>query len=147
MLMKLENPDGPKLHEASPSRILVRVGIAVVVVAAFLTTASVITPSASRASDEEGALTEEQIEQMLAEADPVGTEAPDDLPSLGMMEGRERNIYISASPEGPRYTITDSLGNILGENLTASEVEEQFPDLGLENMVSGVGLMADVPLD
>lgn len=52
--------------------------------------------------------------------------------SLGRFQGSDHAVHIIATPEGPRYTITDASGNILESLLEEFEVYSALEAHGIE---------------
>ena len=52
--------------------------------------------------------------------------------SLGRYQGVDHAVHIVATPEGPRYTITDASGNILESLLEEFEVYSALESHGIE---------------
>jgi hypothetical protein len=52
--------------------------------------------------------------------------------SLGRYQGADHAVHIVATPEGPRYTITDAAGNILEARLHDHEVYSALEAHGIE---------------
>ncbi len=61
----------------------------------------------------------------------ITTETPE-FTSLGRYQGVDHAVYIVATPEGPRYTITDASGNILESLLEEFEVYSALESHGIE---------------
>jgi len=59
----------------------------------------------------------------------LGTPTLDTAGTLGTLLGAQQRVHILSTPDGPRYTITDTDGRILAEQLTDSELRTRFPDL------------------
>jgi len=61
---------------------------------------------------------------------------PESIGSLGNLTSLEYTVEIHATVDGPRYTVRDANGVILGALLEATEVEQIAPGLELEGMLS-----------
>jgi len=108
-------------------RTLARVAIAAAGVGAFFLAAESINPHHSTAAPS------------LPSAPSAGEDAaPGALPehvearSLGRYQGKDHAVHIIATPEGPRYTITDAVGNILEAKLHEDEVRSALEAHGIE---------------
>ena len=53
---------------------------------------------------------------------------------LGTLHGARHEVWAYASPEGPRYTVIDALGNVLMEDAHADDVYRTVPEVDLKNM-------------
>ncbi len=103
------------------ARFSVTIGRLLVIVTltrAFLFMASIFVPDESRAGNT-------QI------ADDAGTSLPsadahDGLSSLGELKGVRHTVKIFATPEGPRYSIFDSDGVVIGTLLSMRQVIRHF---------------------
>jgi len=123
-------------------RTLTRVAVAAVAVAVFFVAADSIDPHQSTAAPSlptrPDAATENQ-------------DAPDYVKarSLGRYQARDHAIHIVATPEGPRYTITDPLGNILEAKLHEDELRSALEAHGIESGApadnAATIMMADQP--
>jgi hypothetical protein len=103
-------------------RTLGRVFVAILGVGALLVAASSFEPGESEA---------------LPAIAPSSTAAPQATPdptekSLGRYQGVDHAVHIVATPEGPRYTITDAAGNILETRLHDHEVYSALEAHGIE---------------
>ncbi|MBL8763322.1 MAG: hypothetical protein JNM07_03535 [Phycisphaerae bacterium] len=72
---------------------------------------------------------------------------------LGQLVGREHLVKIYAGAAGPRYTVSTPDGQILREDLSATDAIRLFPALKLEGLISdptdapaGTPLMSAEPL-
>ncbi len=126
--MKMPRPvDAPRpsLRDARP--VLLRVGTALGIAIGFLWVTSRIDPEPSSA----------QFVAPQSESAQISKSK-----SLGSFEGRDHTIRIVATPDGPRYTITDPHGVIIADKLTKDEVYERFPTFQLDTMTAGPLMMA-----
>lgn len=105
----------------SSPRTLGRVCIAVAGVGVFLFAARSIDPGASVAAP---ALP-------MNPAPTTEAAAPSD-DSLGSFRAVDYTLHAVATPEGPRYTITDAAGNILESMLADEEVASALESHGIE---------------
>jgi len=62
---------------------------------------------------------------------------------LGTLEGRGHHLLIFATPDGPRYTALDALGNPIASDLTSDEVYRVSPDADVDRLISGPVMLAD----
>lgn len=59
---------------------------------------------------------------------------------LGTLEGRGRySVVVWTSSGGPRYSIVEKSGRIIGDRLTLREAAEKAPSEGLDGLDAGVG--------
>lgn len=67
---------------------------------------------------------------------------------LGEMLSPAYRVLVFAYPDGPRYTVCDARGRILGERLTPEEVSGEFPGLDVQTLRFGPdeGVHANEPL-
>jgi len=105
--------------------------------AVFFYAANVIDPGQSSAVD---GLPLEQIDASN-ETSPIRSSG-----SLGALTSLDFTVQIHATTEGPRYTILDADGVLLGEMLEAEEVEMVAPGLELGGMLAEPMMLAD-PVD
>jgi len=111
-------PDAPATWTAP--RTLVRVLVAAGAVGLFFAAASVVDPGASSALPS------------LTERASRPTQAPLAEKSLGRYQGVDHAVLITATPEGPRYTVTDAAGNVLEADLLDHEVYAALEAHGIE---------------
>lgn len=116
----------PSLRDAKP--VLLRVGTALAVAVGFLWVTSQVDPEPTTAGYERSPRTELSKSEIPA--------------SLGTFEGREHTLRAIATPDGPRYTVTDAGGVVLADGLTEQQVYERFPELKLETMTAGPLMLA-----
>ncbi len=55
--------------------------------------------------------------------------------SLGQFVGAEYRVIVTATPEGPRYTVCTHGGKVLQDGLAAAELHRAFPGLDLDKAV------------
>jgi hypothetical protein len=123
-------------------RILMRVGVAGGLAGAFVAAALLVEPSPSPAGSARPI-------DAPADADPtnpdaVAGEQPSDRVSLGSLLGLEHSLLIHATPEGPRYTLLDPLGNPIATDLAGDEVYRVHPDADVDRMIAGPLMLADI---
>lgn len=53
---------------------------------------------------------------------------------LGTLHGPTHDVWAYASPEGPRYTVIDAMGNVVMEDAAAEDVYRTVPEVDLKNM-------------
>lgn len=53
---------------------------------------------------------------------------------IGSLEGPTHDVWAYASPDGPRYTVIDAMGNIVVEDAIADDVYRTVPEVDLKNM-------------
>jgi len=114
-------------------RILTRVGVAGVLAGGFVGAALLVEPSPSPAGPA-GAI-DEPVE-------PLTAPSPERV-TLGTLEGLEHTLIIVATPDGPRYTALDPLGNPIAVDLPADEVYRVVPDADVDRMIAGPLMLAD----
>lgn len=107
----------------SAPRTFTRVGIALAGVTLFFVAANSMDPAPSAALSPAP-----PSDQPQTGAAPSAVHAG----SLGRYEGVDHTIYIIATPEGPRYTITDPAGNILESLIEESELSSALEQHGIE---------------
>lgn len=115
-------------------RPLVRVAAIVLALGTFLYAANVIDPGQSVADNEP----EAESSQVHAGQAPLAS-----IGRLGALTSLNYTVEIHATIEGPRYTVRDASGVILGAMLEAAEVEQVAPGLELEDMISSPVMLAD----
>jgi hypothetical protein len=103
------------------SKTLARVLIAAGAVGLFFTAASVVDPGASSA-----------LPSIGGEPPPTAEVSRPLDKSLGRYQGVDHAVLITATPEGPRYTITDAAGNVLETDLLEYEVYSALEAHGIE---------------
>ncbi len=113
----------PKAEQViwSSPRTLGRVVVAAAGVGVFFVAARTIDPTPSAAAP---ALPERPAEQASAPAD--------ELTSLGRFQGVEYTLHAVATPEGPRYTITDAAGGVLESLIEEGEVSGVLEAHGID---------------
>ncbi|MFG0274152.1 MAG: hypothetical protein ACF8QF_03755 [Phycisphaerales bacterium] len=121
-------------------RILMRVGVAGALAGAFVAAALLVEPSPSPAGN---ARSMDAPADLDAETEATDEQAPDRV-SLGALEGLEHSLLIHATPEGPRYTLLDPLGNPIATDLPADEVYRVHPDADVDRMIAGPLMLADI---
>jgi len=151
---------GFDFQSVRPAGVISRIAIALAVAGGFLWAASQIDPGASRAVDQT-----RPESRLPHEIDPFGDERPVDDPGdleeladqlalsasadamatgvIGSLEGRDHTIHIHATPDGPRFTITDQAGGVLASRLTAEQVYRRFPEYAGEHTIAGPMMMVD----
>lgn len=67
--------------------------------------------------------------QRTAAAPAAGTATNSAYPVVGYLEKRGQTITIRAGPQGPLYSIKTAEGKVLCENLSASQLRAQAPEL------------------
>ncbi|MCB9848588.1 MAG: hypothetical protein H6814_09265 [Phycisphaeraceae bacterium] len=103
----------------------------------FLYAANVIDPGQSSAHEDDPG----------AKPHPLrNPQAPESSGSLGTLSSPQYVVEIHATSEGPRYTVRDANGVVLGAMLEAVEVEQVAPGLEIEGMV-GQPIMLAEPRD
>ena len=102
------------------TRTLGRVCIAVGGVGVFLFAARSIDPGSSVAAPP------------LPSAPTLQESIAPESDSLGRFEAVDHTIHVVATPEGPRYTVTDEAGNILESLLEDEELNSALESHGLE---------------
>lgn len=102
------------------TRTLGRVCIAVGGVGVFLFAARTIDPGSSIAAP------------TLPSAPTLEESVAPTTSSLGRFEAVDHSIHVVATPEGPRYTITDDAGNILETQLEDAELNSALESHGFE---------------
>ncbi len=106
----------------SSPRTLGRICVAFAGVGLFLVAARTIDPGASVAAP-----------ALPTGPAPATATTPESEPaSLGRFEAVDHALHVVATPEGPRYTITDAAGNILESMLHDEEVNSALESHGLE---------------
>lgn len=60
--------------------------------------------------------------------------------ALGQIEGDHFIIKFYATPSGPLYSIYDPTGAPIAEMLTAQDLDERYPEVGLTGTYAGVPL-------
>lgn len=55
-------------------------------------------------------------------------------PLVGSLHGPTHDVWAYASPEGPRYTVIDAMGNVVMEDAVADDVYRTVPEVDLKNM-------------
>lgn len=130
---------------------VVRVVIAASVVAAFLVTASLISPEHSAASEVASRRGLDAAAGGRRGAPPADQRTPPPRAetkrgpvSLGTLQGRALSVRIAATADGPRYTVIDSAGAVLATDLAAEDVYRDFPDLSVDTMLCSPLMMAGV---
>lgn len=73
----------------------------------------------------------------------LADEGPTSIGRLGGLTSLEYTVEIHATIEGPRYTVRDSKGQVLGSMLEAMEVEQIAPGLEIEGMYSEPVMLAE----
>lgn len=53
---------------------------------------------------------------------------------IGSLEGPTHDVWAYASPDGPRYTVIDAMGNVVMEDAIADDVYRTVPEVDLKNM-------------
>ena len=113
---------------------------------AFVVMASVFRPGDSSASNNKPFIntsdgTSKSPTDTSADTSDKNSEASADtnseLAKLGTLHARNHRVEVFATPFGPRYTIYDREGNLLGELLNTDEVQNEFPDANLIDLLSG----------
>jgi hypothetical protein len=115
------------------ARIGGRVIIASLAVGLFVAVASVFEPENSIATPE----------RLRQDVDPVALSAGT---YLGELVGRNHSVVIHATPDGPRYTALDGLGNVIAADLMADEVYQLLPDVNIDTLSADDNSMLDTPL-
>ena len=100
----------------------------------FFFAANVIDPGQSSAVDGSPA----QISDRLVDSSDLVSTG-----SLGALNGLTYTVEIHATAQGPRYTVIDADGAILGAMLEALEVEQVAPGLELEGMLTEPLMLAE----
>ncbi|MCC6322788.1 MAG: hypothetical protein IT438_15295 [Phycisphaerales bacterium] len=123
--------------ETAPStRLWARVGVGAAGGAAFLLLASVFDPGHSSANDNHVPGVIDLARHRAASATEVLRRAhPQGWPTLGMLEGAEYLVIVHASPSGPRYTVCNTIGEVLATDLAADDVYRSFPELDIPGML------------
>lgn len=62
---------------------------------------------------------------------------------LGTLQGKKYLVRAYASPEGPRYSVYSTAGQLLQADLPADEVYRAFPEADLQNMRLEPGVSSD----
>ena len=108
-------------------RTLARVAVAAAGVGAFFLAAESINPHRSSAAPT-------LPSAPSADTDDAAGAVPKHVQSrsLGRYQGKDHAVHIIATPEGPRYTITDALGNILEIKLHEDELRSALEAHGIE---------------
>ncbi len=73
----------------------------------------------------------------------ISASADDAGAVVGMLKTNEHIIVITAGPEGPLYTVKSTVGTVLAEQLSGTQLALQFPrleDLVNTGMADGAGL-------
>jgi hypothetical protein len=115
-------------------RPMVRVAAFILALGTFLYAANVIDPGQS------AAVSEPEAEPSRVHA---GQTPPVSIGRLGALTSLNYTVEIHATIEGPRYTVRDAGGVILGALLEAAEVEQVAPGLELEDMISSPMMLAE----
>ncbi len=108
---------------------LTRAGVAVAVAVGFVLASTAIEPDDTRAAGSRV--------PAFAETAPSARAVP-----LGTLVGKGHCVHIHATPEGPRFSVTDARGVLMGEGLTAEEMASRFPDIELPSMFADATLHA-----
>ena len=142
----------PLRHSDYISLLLIFMGLVAV--------AQMVTPEPSRASADAAATTNpptlprplggtpglaDPAFNTLIPVAPPGLSTPDLVTpgALGTLLGTRQRVHILSTPDGPRYTITDTGGRVLAEQLTESELRTRFPDLADQH--AGLLMMVTEP--
>ncbi len=73
----------------------------------------------------------------------IADEGPASIGSLGGLTSLEYTVGIHATTDGPRYTVRDLKGQVLGSMLEAIEVEQIAPGLEIEGMYGEPMMLAE----
>ena len=111
-------------------------GAAAAGVATFLFLASVFNPAPSAARDQHVPAIVNSATRSRGEILDALLRAPHPKKwsNLGAMEGAEYVVLVYGSPQGPRYTVCNRLGEVLERDLAADDVYRSFPDLNIPGM-------------
>jgi|GEM_PF-1719440 len=123
--------DAPRTTLRDFRPILLRVGGALSVALGFLVVTSQIDPADSNAD----------LGAISAPGSVGAVGANSEGLSLGSLQGREYSVHMVATPDGPRYSVTNRAGVMVGQNLTKSEVYDLVPGLDLETLSAGPVMM------
>jgi len=108
---------------------LTRAAVAVAIALGFVLASTAIEPEDSRAAGD-------------AAPGFAGPAPAADRVSLGALVGNGHCVHIHATPDGPRFSVTDARGVLMGEGLTAEEMATRFPDIELPSMLADAILHA-----
>ena len=134
LIMKMPKPiDAPRKLSLRDSRpILLRAGTGLAIAAGFLWVTSQVDPTPSSAVSN-------TPRAQSAIAGPAAAEITSR--HLGTLEGKNYWVRLTATSDGPRYSVIDHLGATIAQNLTESEMYVEFPELQLETMTAGPVMM------
>jgi hypothetical protein len=130
--MKIYRRKDVRGMQRAAMRVLVGAGAAAV----FVIAAVIVEPDDSRAVS---------LPREPVPSQPSHTEVTDpDRVSLGELIGFDHRVHIVATPEGPRYTALDNLGNVIAAELYADELYHVLPNADVKSMIAGPLMRADI---
>jgi hypothetical protein len=118
-----------------------RIGAYVAFGCMFVAVASLVGPERSRAAADRSqgpAKLDVVVGANAAPAPETGAVAPARNANgwllLGTLHGATHEVWAYASPDGPRYTVIDALGNVVLVDVAAEDVYRTVPEVDLKNM-------------
>lgn len=76
--------------------------------------------------------------------EPAVTLVDPELPPVGVLRANDFEVILHSSPDHPRYTVTDTDGNVLAKEMTREDFATRFPEI--HEQVRGLWAGLDIEL-